>query len=143
MRPLSSALLPKVRRWVDGRGPDELVIGKPLAVPPYQMLRRIFSEAGVPWGSGLGHTIRTMRTTFVAAARAAGVEDGHLADQAGHSVEMSREWYSRSTVEQRAAVADAAARRFATGLLPKPARRAATGVRNAKKSGPKSARTKG
>ena len=75
--------------------------------------------------------------------RAAGVEDGHLADQAGHSVEMSREWYSRSTVEQRAAVADAAARRFATGLLPTGSRRAATGVRTAKKSGRKSARTKG
>ena len=119
------------------------MIGKPLAVPPYQMLRRIFSEAGVPWGSGLGHTIRTMRTTFVAAARAAGVEDGHLADQAGHSVEMSREWYSRSTVEQRAAVADAAARRFATGLLPKVARKAERAASTAMKRRAKSARTKG
>ena len=73
---------------------------------------------------------------------AAGVEDGHLADQAGHSVEMSRESYARSTVEQRAAVADAAARRFATGLLPKSARAADRAVTGAKGTGRKSAKRK-
>lgn len=101
---LGDKLIPKVTAWHEGDDPhaDELVIGEEFKTVPTQRWRRVFADAGIPWGLARGKfTTRNLRTTFCMLAFQNGARPEELVQQTGHSLTTLFGYYAQASPEQR------------------------------------------
>ena len=97
-------LLPKLVTWhdADDPEPDGLVIGEAFNTVPRWRWRRVFADAGIPWGVGRGKfTPRNLRTTFACLAFQNGAQPADLVEQTGHSLATLFDYYAQASPAQR------------------------------------------
>lgn len=101
---IGDELLPKLAAWHEGDDPhpDELVIGEEFKTVPTQRWRRVFADAGIPWGLARGKfTTRNLRTTFCMLAFQNGARPEELVQQTGHSLATLFGYYAQASPTQR------------------------------------------
>ena len=97
-------LFPKVKAWHRGDDPHpgELVIGEEFKTVPTDRWKRVFADAGIPWGLARGKfTTRNIRTTFCMLAFQAGARPEELVEQTGHSEATLLRYYAQASPTQR------------------------------------------